>query len=117
MNAIDLRPFVPSRDVQQSLAFYRMLGCTLGQANDHLTLAEWGECHFFIQDHYQQDFAENCMLQLIVTDLDDIEAQLSAITAIPIRFEPIRQEPWGRVIYLWGPAGELWHLTELNPPP
>ncbi len=114
MNATDLRPFVPSRDYQKSRAFYQALGCNLDDANDHLTLIEWGDCTFFLQDYYQQQFAENCMQQLIVIDLDAIEAQLMAITDIEIRFEPIRQEPWGRVIYLWGPAGELWHLTELT---
>lgn len=54
------------------------------------------------------------MLQLIVPDIEEAFATVSSIKLKGIRYEPIKSEPWGKVIYLWGPSGELWHITELN---
>lgn len=31
-----------------------------------------------------------------------------------IKYEPIKVEHWGIVIYLWGSSGELWQVTEVN---
>jgi len=31
-----------------------------------------------------------------------------------VRADPPKREAWGKVIYLWGPSGELWHFTERN---
>jgi hypothetical protein len=28
------------------------------------------------------------------------------------RANPPKREAWGKVVYMWGPSGELWHLTE-----
>ncbi len=53
------------------------------------------------------------MFQLIVDDIDEAYECISAIKDINFRFQPIKQEDWGKVIYLFGPAGELWHVTEL----
>lgn len=54
------------------------------------------------------------MLQLIVPDIEIAFAIVSSIKSKNIRYEPIKSEPWGKVIYLWGPSGELWHITKLN---
>ena len=56
---------------------------------------------------------EVTIMEEIVDDIDDAFAQIKRLP-MPARYEPIRQEPWGKVIYLWGPAGELLHITELN---
>lgn len=54
------------------------------------------------------------MLNLIVLDINDVFNQISSIKGFDIKYEPIKSEPWGKVIYLWGPSGELWHITKLN---
>ncbi|WP_371257866.1 hypothetical protein [Pseudoalteromonas sp. '520P1 No. 423'] len=54
------------------------------------------------------------MVQLIVLDINDVFNQISNIEGFDIKYEPIKSEPWGKVIYLWGPSGELWHITKLN---
>ena len=54
------------------------------------------------------------MLQLIVKDINAARNQIESMGDLLGKYEPIKQEPWGKVIYLWGPAGELWHITELT---
>lgn len=113
MQVSDIRTFVPCKDFAQSQLFYQSLGFTLDTAGDDLCLAQMGDCYLFLQRYYLPEFAENMMLQIIVDDIDDAFAQIKRLP-MPARYEPIKQEPWGKVIYLWGPAGELLHITELN---
>mgnify|MGYP007079443023 CR=1 FL=1 len=54
------------------------------------------------------------MLQLIVGDIKEAYGVVSKITDSDTKHSEIKQERWGKVIYLWGPSGELWHITELS---
>lgn len=54
------------------------------------------------------------MMQLIVQDIDKAFESISAIELFEVKHSSIEQESWGKVIYLWGPSGELWHFTELS---
>lgn len=113
MQVDDILVFVPCKDYAESQRFYRALGFNLEFVSDALTLVECGECRFFLQDFYNEELANNLMLQLIVFSIDDALEKISTIKDAAIRYQPIQQESWGKVIYLWGPAGELWHVTEL----
>ena len=79
-----------------------------------LCILEAGNCTFFLQDFYDEGLAKNLMLQLIVEDIDEAFTRISSLDGFDIRYEPISEERWGKVMYLWGPAGELWHITQLN---
>lgn len=113
MHVTDIRTFVPCKDFTLSQNFYRSLGFEVELAGQDLCLVRMGDCYFFLQHYYDQAFAENMMLQVIV---DDIDSAFALISQLPgnVRFEPIKQEHWGKVIYLWGPSGELLHITQLN---
>lgn len=115
MQAIDLRVFIPSKDYEESKFFYQALGFVMEYISEELTVFECGECTFFLQKHYNEEFAKNLMLQLIVPDINQAFEKISNIQGVNCNFEPIKQERWGKVIYLWGPSNELWHITELNP--
>ena len=114
MQVDDIRVFIPSKDYKESQSFYQALGFSMEYVSDELSLFEFGECSFFLQNYYNKEFAENFMFQLIVPNIDDALKVISSIQDFNIRYKPIKEEPWGKVIYLWGPAGELWHVTELN---
>ena len=86
----------------------------MAEANENLTIFENAGSTFFLQRYFNQQFAENLMLQLIVTDIEEAFTTISGLSNPHIRYEPIKDERWGRVIYLWGPAGELLHITQLN---
>jgi hypothetical protein len=49
-----------------------------------------------------------------VSDIGKTLEVISKIEGFNIKFNPVKDEPWGKVIYLWGPSGELWHVTEFN---
>lgn len=115
MKLNDIRVFIPSKDYEISQSFYQALGFTLSKASDDLSILEKDDTTFFLQRYYNKEFAENLMLQLIVENIEAAYKVVSGIEGYDIRYSPIKQESWGKVIYLWGPSGELWHITELNP--
>ena len=115
MQPTGLRVFIPSKDYAESKAFYQAFGFNMEQVSEDLTFFKCGPCEFFLQKYYNEEFAKNLMLQLIVPDIEATYKKLEAIEGQSYNYRPIKQEPWGKVIYLWGPAGELWHITQLNP--
>jgi hypothetical protein len=114
MQMLDIRTFIPSKDYETSKAFYQALGFSCSDASEDLSIFQNGSCTFFLQRYYNEEFANNLMLQLIVADIKEAFALISSLQGFDIRYRPIQQEHWGKVIYLWGPAGELWHVTQLN---
>ena len=72
---------------------------------------------FLLQRRYQKEWAENCMMQLMVDDLDSWWAHILSLDlpgrfAVPLPKSPAVQ-PWGlRVAYLIDPCGVLWHVAQ-----
>ena len=112
MKVKDIIPFIPSKDYELSKSFYEAFGFHGDYASDELTLFENNGCTFFLQRFYNEELANNFVLQLSVADIDDAWETVTKLSKFNIRYEPIRQERWGKVICLWGPAGELWQITE-----
>ncbi|MBU3016881.1 lactoylglutathione lyase [Paraglaciecola agarilytica] len=114
MQPTDIRLFIPSKDFAFSQTFYQALGFSRAPVNDQLCIFSQGGCTFFLQNFYNQAFAENLMMQLIVKDINAALKQIENMGELVDKYEPIQQETWGKVIYLSGPAGELWHITQLT---
>lgn len=112
MNTTDIRPFIPSKDYELSKRFYESLGFTGESASPDLTIFQKSGCTFFLQRYFNEEFANNLMLQFIVEDIDAAYALVSGLSGV--KHSDIKRESWGSVIYLWGPSGELWHITELR---
>lgn len=112
----DIRAFVPALDYKLSRQFYLDLGMTIDWDTGTLCCFLAGDCSFLLQDFYVKEFAENCMLQLCVTDIDAAWRHIQTLDLrgkYPgVKVSPPKTEAWGKVIYLHGPAGELWHITE-----
>ena len=113
MNAVDIRVFMPSKDFDVSTEFYADLGFTHEPVTQDLSLFQNGECTFFLQRFYEQKFAENLMLQLCVLDIE-VAFELAENARHKGKITPIQDERWGRVFYVWGPSGELLHVTQLK---
>jgi uncharacterized glyoxalase superfamily protein PhnB len=113
------RPFVPAKDFARSRSFYEALGFTK-LLDGEVAIFGVGETMFILQNYYQQAWAENFMMQLMV---DDLEAWWTHIQSLdlPGRFgvsppKPPRLQPWGlRVAYVCDPSGVLWHVAERKP--
>ena len=109
----DIRVFVPSKNLESSIEFYTDLGFTSESAGDELIIFENGGCTFFLQRYYVKEFAENLMLQICVLDIS-AAFQCANSARHKTKITQISTEPWGQVFYVWGPAGELLHVTQLN---
>jgi uncharacterized glyoxalase superfamily protein PhnB len=110
------RPFLPARDFELSKRFYDALG--FHQVFDgEVAIYVAGGSSFILQNYWQQQWAENTMMQLATDDLDAWWSRIEALD-LPGRFgvrppaAPALQ-PWGlRVAYVFDPAGVLWHFTD-----
>lgn len=111
-----LRPFLPAKDFEVSRAFYRALGFPEVCDKD-VALYNVGDSGFILQNYYHPGWAENCMVQLMVDDLDAWWAHIEALD-LPTKFgvqppaAPAMQS-WGlRIAYLFDPSGVLWHVAQ-----
>ena len=114
MKVADIRVFIPSKDYEISKSFYQALGFEMDYASDDLSIFKNGDCTFFLQRFYNEELAKNLMFQLSVLNINEAFEIVSNLNGFDIKFEPIKIERWGKVIYLWGPSGELWHITEFS---
>ena len=110
------RPFLPARDFELCKAFYEKLGFTKLLDGD-IAIFGIGASAFILQRFFQKEWAENCMMQLMVDDLDAWWRHIEA-SDLPGTFDvkpprPPAMQPWGlRVAYLFDPSGVLWHVAE-----
>ena len=113
------RPFLPAQDFATSKAFYEALGFTKLLDGDVAIFAV-GETSFILGRHYQEDWAGNFMMQLMVDDLDGWWDHIQALD-LPGRFgvsapKPPQMQPWGlRIAYVVDPAGVVWHIAQRRP--
>jgi hypothetical protein len=111
-----VRPFLPAKDFEISRAFYEALGFTKLLDGD-VAIFGIGASAFIIQRYYQEDWARNCMMQLMVDDLDGWWTRIESLD-LPTKFrvQPPKapaMQPWGlRVAYLFDPSGVLWHIAQ-----
>lgn len=110
------RPFLPARDHDLSKNFYETLGFQK-LLDGEVAIFGAGSGGFVLQRYYQKDWAENCMMQLMVDDLDAWWAHIVGLDLTgKFGVQPPRApalQPWGlRVAYVFDPSGVLWHVCE-----
>jgi catechol 2,3-dioxygenase-like lactoylglutathione lyase family enzyme len=110
------RPFLPAKDFDTSRAFYEALGFTKLLDGD-VAIFGIGTTSFILGRHYQEDWAGNFMMQLMVDDLNAWWTHIQSLD-LPSRFgvpapKPPETQPWGlRIAYVVDPAGVLWHVAQ-----
>jgi hypothetical protein len=111
-----MRPFVPAKDFDCSKRFYETLGFEK-VLDGEVAIFNAGSGGFILQRHYQKEWAENFMMQLLVDDLDAWWAHIEALD-LPAKFgvqplKPPAMQPWGlRTAYVYDPCGVLWHVAQ-----
>ncbi|WP_422929313.1 VOC family protein [Singulisphaera sp. PoT] len=111
-----LRPFLPTRDFETSRRFYEAIGFEK-VSDGEVAIFNVGSGGFILQRFYQEDWAGNTMMSLMVDDLDAWWSHLESLD-LAGRFgvqppRPPAMQPWGlRVAYLFDPAGVLWHVAQ-----
>ncbi len=110
------RPFLPTKDFDRSKQFYEAMGFEK-TLDGEVAIFKAGSGGFILQRHYHEQWAANCMMQLMVDDLAawwaHIEAlELSERFGVPPPKAPAMQ-PWGLLVaYVVDPAGILWHVAQ-----
>jgi hypothetical protein len=117
-DVLSLRPFVPALDYALSKRFYQALGFALTLDNEEIAILKLGSFSFILQNYYVKEFAENCMIQLLVRDAT---AWWQRVDGSKLMQEFAVREPrapamqtWGmKVGFLFDPSGVLWHVAEV----
>jgi hypothetical protein len=119
-NGSDLaRPFLPAKDFDVSKGFYEALGF-VKEWDGEVAIFRIGTSGFILQRRFQQQWAENFMMHLMVDDLDAwwthlASLELSQKFGVPPPKAPALQS-WGlRVAFLVDPSGVLWHIAQRPP--
>ena len=111
-----VRPFMPAKDFELSKRFYEALGFEK-VLDSEVAIFNAGSGGFILQRYFQEDWAGNFMMQLMVDDLDRWWAHIESLD-LANRFgvpapKPPAVQPWGlRVAYVVDPSGVLWHISE-----
>ena len=111
-----VRPFMPAKDFDVSQRFYEALGFEK-VLDGEVAIFRAGSGGFILQRHFQEDWAGNFMMQLMVDDLDAWWAHIESLDltrtfGVPAPRAPAMQ-PWGlRIAFVVDPSGVLWHVAQ-----
>lgn len=117
--AIELKAFVPARDFALSKRFYTDLGFTQRSEGGGVAYFACGHCAFLLQDYYVQEFAENCVMHLLVQDVQAWHkhvAEAGLAQRYGVRVTEVVDQPWGITEFVViDPAGVCWHIGQNTP--
>jgi len=111
-----MRAFLPAKDFALSKRFYEALGFEK-VLDSEVAIFNAGSGGFILQNYYQENWANNFMMQLMVDDLDRWWSHVESLD-LPARFgvpapKPPAMQPWGlRIAYVIDPSGVLWHFAQ-----
>ena len=115
--AIDIKAFVPAKDLGLSIRFYNDLGFITNWSSEDAAQMQIGSSRFLLQKFYVEQHAANFMMSLLVENVDAWWRHIERI-GLKLKYPSIMlkapaMQPWGlRVLYLSDPSGVLWHIVE-----
>jgi hypothetical protein len=120
LRASDIKPFIGSRNFDESRDFYVALGWQLNFDAGDLAELELGGCRIYLQKYYQKNWCDNSMLHITV---EDAEAWYQHVTSVlearsygAARVKPPKEESYGALVtYVWDPVGILLHFAQPTP--
>jgi len=107
---------MPARDFELSKRFYEAIGFEK-VLDGEVAIFNAGSGGFILQRFFQEDWAANFMMGLMVDDLDAWWAHIESLELaknfdVPPPRPPAIQ-PWGlRIAYVVDPSGVLWHIAQ-----
>lgn len=114
-----IRTFIGAKNYDESRAFYQALGfteVTLGTTMSYFKVSD--RLGFYLQNAYVKDWVDNSMVFLEVENLDDCARDLRERNLMDkfrtVRLSAIKEEEWGRELFLHDPSGVLWHFGEFK---
>lgn len=116
MKFLSLEPFVPSgSNFEGSKQLFQELGFDISwDAGDYLGFEKDG-CKFILQKYDQVEFAQNFMLSVRVTNVEEFRNDILE-KKIPERFGirvgQVTRQPYGKEVNVIDIAGVCWHFVE-----
>lgn len=114
----DLRPFIPCVDFEVCKDFYARLGWQTRDVSEGLALVRLSEGqHFYLQDFYRQEIADNCMLHATVDDAmawyRHVHTVIRTGSFKKARVQAPQHQPYGAMVtFVHDPSGVLLHLCQ-----
>jgi hypothetical protein len=114
------RPFLPAREFDTSLRFYKAIGFEVHPLGEALAELSLGSHAFLLQGYYVKEWAENTVMHVLVEDVDAWWRHIDSL-ALTRQFNvsppaPPKVEPWSlTVVYVFDPSGVLWHFAQPTP--
>jgi catechol 2,3-dioxygenase-like lactoylglutathione lyase family enzyme len=119
LETIEMKAFVPARDLAASVAFYEALGFEVSMESDDLAYVQYGRTAFLLSQFYLREHAENFVMHLLVENADDWHRNVEAsgvVDRFSVRLSPPDDRPWGiRDFTLIDPTGVLWRIGHVIP--
>ncbi|MGA8277885.1 MAG: VOC family protein [Rhodanobacteraceae bacterium] len=119
LDAIEIKAFVPARDLAISKALYVALGFELPWSSPDLAYVRHGSTSFLLQQFFVPEHASNFMMHLLVENVDDWYQHVIASGVAQrygTRIEAPKDRPWAmRDFPLVDPAGVLWRIAQNIP--
>ncbi|TAH17639.1 MAG: hypothetical protein EAZ08_13330 [Cytophagales bacterium] len=111
-----IEPFIPSgKDFEKSKKLFLALGFDIKWENGGYAGFQKDGCKFILQDYDDKHFAENLMIRITVSDLDEFWQEISKKN-LEIEFNIKLKEPttfpYGREVNLIDIAGVCWHIAQ-----
>jgi uncharacterized glyoxalase superfamily protein PhnB len=119
LEPIEIKAFVPARELVESIAFYEALGFEATMESDGLAYLRYGKTSFLLSQFYNPEHANNFVMHMLVADADDLyrNAEASDVAKkFSVRLSPPDDRPWGiRDFTLIDPTGVLWRIGHVIP--
>jgi len=120
LRSVELKAFVPAQDFALSKRFYQALGFTMASEGGGIAyFHHQGHCPFLLQDYFEQAFAENLQMHLLVEDVQAWWDHLQAIDIagqFGVRMTDPVEQPWSMIDFnLIDPCGVCWRIGQNIP--
>ena len=117
-NPISIRPFIGAMDFDLSRAFYTELGFTENRINAQLSVFNFKDISFYLQNAYVKDWIDNTMAFIEVENVAEFwqYLQLQNLTQkFPqVKLIAPKSFDWGTECFVHDPSGILWHFGSFN---
>jgi uncharacterized glyoxalase superfamily protein PhnB len=119
LSTVEIKAFVPARDIERSKAFYAALGFEIPWSSDDLAYVRHGDASFLLQRFFVAEHARNFAMHLLVENVDDWYRHVVASgveKTFGVRVESPEDRRWRiRDFPLQDPAGVLWRIGQNLP--
>jgi uncharacterized glyoxalase superfamily protein PhnB len=113
---VEIKAFVPARDISVSAEFYRALGFEIPWLIESMGYVRHGSTSFLLQQFYVKEHADNFMMQMLVESADDWHAHVlesGVVSRFGVHVAMPEDRPWGiRDFTLTDPTGVLWRIGQ-----